>query len=55
MRWPNACPMMRHGAMSRDYARRHEAAVVGKEAVRRGEIASEEEVRRVFAKYGVEL
>jgi len=38
-----------------EYARLRKAAAEGKEAIRRGEIASEDEVRRVFAKYGVRL
>jgi len=38
-----------------DYARLRKAALEGKEAIRRGEIAEEGEVRRVFAKYGVRL
>ena len=38
-----------------EYARLRKAAAEGKEAIRRGEIASEEEVRRVFAKFGVHL
>jgi hypothetical protein len=38
-----------------EYARFRKAAVEGKEAIRRGEIASKDEVRRVFAKYGVTL
>lgn len=36
-----------------EYARLREAAAEGKQAIRRGEIASEEDVRRVFAKFGV--
>ena len=38
-----------------EYARLRKAAAEGKEAIRRGEIASEDEVRGVFAKYGVHL
>ena len=38
-----------------EYARLRKAATEGKEAILRGEIASEDEVRRVFAKYGVKL
>ena len=38
-----------------EYARLRKAAAEGKEAIRRGEIADEDEVRRVFAKYGVHL
>ena len=36
-----------------DYARFRAAVAEGKAAIVRGEIASEAEVRRVFAKYGV--
>jgi hypothetical protein len=38
-----------------EYARFRKAVAEGKQAIRRGEIASEDEVRRVFAKYGVAL
>ncbi len=38
-----------------DYAKFRTAVAEGKNAIARGEIASEEEVRRVFAKYGVKV
>ena len=38
-----------------EYARLRKAAAEGKEAIIRGDIASEDEVRCVFAKYGVNL
>lgn len=38
-----------------EYARFRAAVAEGKEAIARGEIASEAEVRRVFAKYGVKV
>ena len=38
-----------------DYARFRAAVAEGKAAIVRGEIASEAEVRRVFAKYGVNV
>ncbi|MEP6882085.1 MAG: hypothetical protein ABI866_08835 [Dokdonella sp.] len=38
-----------------EYARLRKAATEGKEAIFRGEIASGDYVRRVFAKYGVNL
>lgn len=38
-----------------EYARFRSAVAEGKAAIARGEIASEVEVRRVFAKYGVKV
>lgn len=38
-----------------EYVRFRAAVVEGKEAIARGEIASEADVRRVFAKYGVKV
>ena len=38
-----------------EYVRFRAAVAEGKDAIARGEIASEDEVRRVFAKYGVQV
>jgi hypothetical protein len=38
-----------------EYARYRAAAAEGKAAIARGEIASEDEVRRVFAKFGAKV
>mgnify|MGYP006338001437 CR=1 FL=1 len=38
-----------------EYVRFRAAVAEGKEGIARGEIASEAEVRRVFAKYGVQV
>lgn len=38
-----------------EYARFRAAAAEGKAAIARGDVASEDEVRRVFARFGVEV
>ncbi len=38
-----------------EYARFRAAAVEGREAIQRGEFADEDDVRRVFAKFGVSV